>query len=695
MKCSIKLSLEDQRAELTDQNVHPLRPRPIMKRRKNRRRNHNSKLGFQRLEARQLLAGDVLGSHQAAGSIPTGANLVANGDFETVTAGADNFYTESEVTGWLAKGASTGQELNIFDYNSSFDNVLDLDSRTRDFDRVYQDINTEASTQYLISFDYSIHPTADENATDNTHAFEIWWNGEQLGTYTGASYWQTGVFEVTSSDAATTELLFCEVQEGAFNGGDGRGALLDNIRVVKANEVTVNNGSFETNSTEKNLFYRPYEVENWGAMGADVNDRWVKIVEQDGTSATNGTQYLNLDATETTRDMVFTDLATTAGATYYVTFDMRTDGASSASDELRVRWNAPLTTAGTGAEWAGTIIGNDSWQTYGLVLTAETAETRLTFLEPGDTTGDGSGPLIDNLRMFEIEATTTSDTTLSVDANGSSEGTTAAATFIPVVGAQTVAENLVLSHAETDGNLTSVTVELEDVVDASNEILGISTSSIPLDGSNNPIITNAGYDSDTRQLVLTGTATADQYQQVLRSLTYYNAAEVVSTSARNIKVTINDSTQPADSQSAIGNIQLNIETDQAVIDDAVIQKYMADNGITAEQDGALYYVIHDPGTGLNPTINSTVNVDYTGNTIVLDAQNDLVKGPVFETNDGAEFPISGVIAGWRIGVPKLKSGGSATLLIPSSLAYGSTGNSEGDFQNTVLLFDVTLNQILT
>lgn len=669
-----------------------------MKRRsKRRRRNQNSKLSFQRLEARQLLAGDVLGAHQAAGSIPAGANLVVNGDFESFTAGSDNFFTESEVTGWQARGSATGQELNIFDYNASFENVLDLDSRTQDYDRVFQDINTEASTQYLISFDYSVHPTEDANATDDTHAFEIWWNGEQLGTYTGTTYWQTGVFEVTSSDADTTELMFAEIEEGIVGGGDGRGALLDNIRVVKANEIEVPNGSFETNSTEQNLFYRPYEVEAWGAMGAEISDRWIKIVEQDAVSATHGTQYLNLDATENTSDRVFTDLATTAGATYYVTFDMRTDGqASNSPDELRVRWNTPRTTAGTGAEWAGTIHGNDQWQTYGLVLTADSAETRLTFLEPGDTTGDGSGPLIDNLRIYEIEGTPTeSGDDLAVDANGDADGADATATFVPDIGAQAVAQNLVLTHPQTGGNLTSVTVQLEDVVDGNNEILGVVASSIPVDESDNPIITNLGFDSSTRQLTLTGSATAAQYQQVLRTLTYFNASDVVTTSDRTISVTISDAELPAETSSATADITVNVETNQAVIDEAVIQKYIADNNITNVQtDGALHYVIHEPGTGLNPTLNDFINVDYVGNLIVLNEQNDLVVGPVFDANNGLDLPLSGVIRGWQVGLQKLRTGGSATLLIPSSLAYGSTGNNAGDFANEVLLFDVTLNRIL-
>ena len=98
------------------------------RKRNSRKRNRPAKLFFGRLEPRQLLAGDVLGPHQAAGEIPTGANLIVNGDFESLTAGTDNFYSNSEVQGWNAFNTLTGQDINIFDYDPSYENVLDLDS---------------------------------------------------------------------------------------------------------------------------------------------------------------------------------------------------------------------------------------------------------------------------------------------------------------------------------------------------------------------------------------------------------------------------------------------------------------------------------------------------------------------------------------------------------------------------------------
>ena len=377
------------------------------RKKRNRKRNRPSKLFFGRLEPRHLLAGDVLGPHQAAGEIPTGANLIVNGDFETVTAGTGNFYANAAVPGWNAINTLTGQDINIFDYDADYENVLDLDSRSFVFDQIFQDVDTEAGTEYLVAFDFSIHPTEDPNATENTHAFQVFWDGDLVGTYTGSETWQTGVISVQGSASDTTRLSFAEFVEGDTGGGDSRGALLDNVRVVQATEQEIVNGSFEINSDDSDLFYRAYQVDGFGSAGSDdVNERLIQIVEEDEDSpveATDGTHYLNLDATESTRDIVFTDIETTAGTTYYVTFDLRTDGdPATDADELRVRWEVPSTAAGDDSGWASTIRGNSEWQQYGLALTATADEMRLFFLEPGSHNGDGSGPLIDNLRVFEI-----------------------------------------------------------------------------------------------------------------------------------------------------------------------------------------------------------------------------------------------------------------------------------------------------
>jgi len=124
--------------------------------------------------------------------------------------------------------------------------------------------------------------------------------------------------------------------------------------------------------------------------------------------------------------------------------------------------------------------------------------------------------------------------------------------------------------------------------------------------------------------------------------------------------------------------------DQAEIDRNLILQYIADNNLTAEEDpSGLFYVIDVPGGSEMPTINDEVTVTYRG---------ELLDGTLFDKTpdgDNITFPLTGVIRGWQIGIPKFGRGGSGKLLIPSGLGYG-TQSSGVIPSNSVLVFDINL-----
>lgn len=116
--------------------------------------------------------------------------------------------------------------------------------------------------------------------------------------------------------------------------------------------------------------------------------------------------------------------------------------------------------------------------------------------------------------------------------------------------------------------------------------------------------------------------------------------------------------------------------------DATITQYIADNNLTATKtESGLYYIINEPGTGAHPTATDDVTVTYKGY---------YTNGAVFEEPDNENtFNLSGVIQGWTEGIQYLKEGGSATLLIPAHLGYGSF-NFASIPGGSVLIFDVEL-----
>ena len=130
---------------------------------------------------------------------------------------------------------------------------------------------------------------------------------------------------------------------------------------------------------------------------------------------------------------------------------------------------------------------------------------------------------------------------------------------------------------------------------------------------------------------------------------------------------------------------------QEEADDQIILDYLETNNLTAERtEEGIYYIIENQGTGDNPVLNDQVKVHYEGY---------LLDGTIFDSSiqrgTPAEFPLLGVIQGWQIGIPLFKEGGSGTLLIPSSYAYGSNPPfNSGIPRNAVLAFDVELIEIL-
>ncbi|MFZ5527606.1 MAG: cadherin domain-containing protein [Pseudomonadota bacterium] len=81
-------------------------------------------------------------------------------------------------------------------------------------------------------------------------------------------------------------------------------------------------------------------------------------------------------------------------------------------------------------------------------------------------------------------------------------------------------------------NMSGMTVTLNNRPNGTSEVLSANTSGTPI---------TATYDSSTGVLTLSGTATAAQYQQVLRSVTYNNLSDNPDTTARTLTVTVTNS----------------------------------------------------------------------------------------------------------------------------------------------------------
>jgi peptidyl-prolyl cis-trans isomerase A (cyclophilin A) len=112
----------------------------------------------------------------------------------------------------------------------------------------------------------------------------------------------------------------------------------------------------------------------------------------------------------------------------------------------------------------------------------------------------------------------------------------------------------------------------------------------------------------------------------------------------------------------------------------------ASAGFKQTESGLRYQIIQE-GTGKQPTKGDMVSVHYKG---------QLLDGTVFDSSYKRKQPIDfaigvgQVIAGWDEGIQLLKVGEKARMVIPSDLAYGSSGAGGVIPPNAPLIFDVEL-----
>ncbi len=137
---------------------------------------------------------------------------------------------------------------------------------------------------------------------------------------------------------------------------------------------------------------------------------------------------------------------------------------------------------------------------------------------------------------------------------------------------------------------------------------------------------------------------------------------------------------------------------------AKIQGYLAAHKDVVKGDSGLYYVITKQGFGPKPVEGDTAVVNYTGM---------FLNGKPFETSVKSDaikykmpmnpmnpykpyrFPVGtkNMIKGWNLGIPMLTKGATATLILPSSVAYGERGSQQIP-PFTPLIFNVELVDII-
>jgi FKBP-type peptidyl-prolyl cis-trans isomerase FklB len=114
----------------------------------------------------------------------------------------------------------------------------------------------------------------------------------------------------------------------------------------------------------------------------------------------------------------------------------------------------------------------------------------------------------------------------------------------------------------------------------------------------------------------------------------------------------------------------------------------------AEKEGV---VVTESGLQYKEVVSGDGEIPTADNTVVVHYRGTLIDGTEFDSSyargEPAEFPVTGVIAGWVEALQLMNVGDKFELAIPSELAYGPRGSGPNIGPHTTLLFDVELIEI--
>lgn len=183
------------------------------------------------------------------------------------------------------------------------------------------------------------------------------------------------------------------------------------------------------------------------------------------------------------------------------------------------------------------------------------------------------------------------------------------------------------------------------------------------------------FDSASGVLALTGTASLSEYQAALRTITYDNTNSTFA-GTKSIEFSI---------VTERGSVQDSREV-QILTSVQAIESFAAANDLQLQQTASgLHYIIETPGNDVRPTADDSVRVKYRGT---------LLDGTQFDANDNATFPLDGVIPGFGEGLLLFSEGAVGQLLIPSELAYGESGTTNIP-PNSILRFELEVLEVIS
>ncbi|MEO1496632.1 MAG: RHS repeat-associated core domain-containing protein [Planctomycetota bacterium] len=223
---------------------------------------------------------------------------------------------------------------------------------------------------------------------------------------------------------------------------------------------------------------------------------------------------------------------------------------------------------------------------------------------------DSGNPALADAETLSFTVLPSIDPTPTIDLNGPASGDGFAATFTEG-DSPTLVVSTDLSVVDADSsNLSGATATFSPRPDGADESLSAVTAGTPI---------TAAYSAATGQLTLSGTATVEEYQQVLRTLTYNNVSQNPGVAQRTVSVTVTDgvnTSAPVDSTVTVVAVNEAPNLDAIADRDVVVGNEIVVTVTASDPDGDSLTFALDPDNSppdatIVPTGDTTAEVRWT------------------------------------------------------------------------------------
>ncbi len=510
----------------------------------------------------------------------------------------------------------TGQvevgQVGVYGAGSGTTQVIELERNAGDQSNLYTTIDAKTGALYTVTVDYA--PRGSDFAGS---LINVMWGNTVVGTLSATTGGlQSYTFNIPSSSTGDQVLSFQAVNADGSNGSDSYGGLLSNITVSEV----LNQG-----------------LEDHAILLSSINA---------ATVDTDGSETMKITLKGAPVGSVITD--GTAAHTVTVT-------AANVGNEIDISdWSRSTITLTPPANYNSTDNGDIK-----LIVTA--------------TSTDGASVSAPVTAELDVNVIAVNDAPV-VDLNGAAAGTDTSAAYTEHQAAINIAgADFTITDVDQGSTVSSATIKVTNI--SAGDLLALDTNSDVAKAAIANGLTIA-QNATTGVITITGTATHEVYEDLIKSITFSSNGATVS-GTRDITVSVNDGTGAANSESNVATLAVNVTAVNDAPTITVVANPITENSAHGNDVAATFTTADPDSPNLTVTFTTGTNADQyyaiSGNTVVLTD-----KGAAF-VNAGNALPAvdltvsDGALTGQSAATPTVTFVNDAPVVADTSSTYTEGG----------------------